>query len=215
MKMVRPVSETKIFVEAFLYHKLADYYNSFFMQGRGPHIRLSTDHDGLFRADSLVPGDYYIGFGSRDRIPYFSSDGSLSAEAPIRLRAGESLGCNPGKPVEFRIPTGLDQVHAISGQIVGEIPKSQGDRFWISLVWETPNGQSFAGSAKVDEKRRFHLDGVANGRYLLHLFSAYGSEPGMWSGPYRPVSHVLATRKIEIQDADVLGITITPSVYRW
>lgn len=203
-------SDTKIFVQAFQYREFTDYYNSISYQGRGPHIELSTNHDGLFRADRLVPGDYYIGFRWQNRIPYFSDDGSLSAETPIRIRAGESLGCSFGKPLGFRIPEGLDQLHVISGQIVGDIPKSDGDRFSISLVSETPGGQAYAGYASIDDKRQFHLDGVPKGTYLLQLLSAYGPAPMVWSGPYGPVSHLLASQKIEVQTEDVLGLVIRP-----
>jgi hypothetical protein len=203
-------SHTEILVEAFRNRQLADYYNFIYDEGRGPHVELSTDDDGRFRADRLVPGEYYIGFRWRNRIPYFSSDGSLSAEVPIQLRVGESPGCTPDKPLEFGIPAGLDQVHAISGQILGNIPKSEGDRFWINLLSETLSGQSYAGSAQVDDNRQFHLDGVPKGKYRLQLLSAYGPPPTAWSGPFGPVSHVLATQKIQVQDNDALGVVIKP-----
>jgi len=203
-------SDTEIFVKAFQHRQLADYYDSTYQPGRDPRMERSTNRDGLFRADQLLPGEYYLGFRWRNRIPYFSSDGSLSAVAPIRLRAGESVGCSAGPPLELRIPAGLDHLHSISGRIIDNIPKSEGDRFWVNLLWDTSDGQSSAGSANLDDKRQFHLDDVPKGKYLLQLLSAYGPPPMAWSGPFGPVSHILATQKIEVQDEDIHGVTITP-----
>ena len=190
------------------------YVESFFdgyLHGRDNASDVVTDSNGQFRADKLLPGDYYLATPRADRALFFSSDGSLTSAQSVHLRAGESPGCSSEVPLALRLPSKLDETHTISGQVVGELPKKVGDRFSVSLVWDIPvsSGQAYAGFAKVDDQHRFHLDRVPNGRFLLQLHSAYGPEPMTWSGPYGPVSHLLATQPVEVRDGDVSDVRIT------
>jgi hypothetical protein len=161
----------------------------------------------------LLPGEYFLSFLSAGRIAYFSEDGSLSAATPVRLRAGQSLGCRAASTLELRVSSGIGQTHTISGQVVGALPKKVGDRFWVSLLWDVQSsrgGEAFAGVAKLDTELKFKLERVPKGRFQMQLHSAYGPEPMTWSGPYGPVSHLLATQSIEVSDDDVRDVKLSP-----
>jgi hypothetical protein len=137
---------------------------------------LLTDLNGRFRAERLLPGEYFPAFPWGQRIVFFSSDGSLSAATPVRLHAGEGIGCGVGTALELRVPTGIDRVYRISGQVVDELPAKVGDRFWVSLIWDVnaSGAQAYVASGQLDEEHRFRIDGAPNGRFLLRLHSAYG-----------------------------------------
>jgi hypothetical protein len=192
----------RIFIETFQYGSL---------RGRDDTGEVVTDSTGHFHAEKLLPGEYYVVFPSGDRVAAFSNDGGLSAAEPIRLRVGESVGC-AGTTLNFRIPAGAEQRHAVSGEIAGDLPKAEGDRFWVTLLWDMhdASGEAYAATAKVDDEHKFRIDRVPNGRFLVQLHSAYGPEPMTWSGPYGPVSHLLATQAIEVRDQDIVDLKIIP-----
>ena len=182
------------------------------LRGSDKNENLVTDADGRFRADSLLPGDYYLACWSDNRRAYFSDDGSLSSATPVHLRAGESVGCAADKPLQLRMAKEPAQLHAISGKVTGDLPKRVGDRFWVTLLWDVPKpgGVGLAGMVKLDENHEFHLEHVPNGRFILKLFSAYGPEPTMWSGPYGPVTHLLASKPVEVRNEDLRNVEILP-----
>jgi hypothetical protein len=198
-----PHAGMRVFVEALQFGGLL---------GSDKNEDLTTDSDGHFRAKALIPGDYFLAFPWRDRVAYFSRDGSLNGATPVHLRVGESAGCAGDKPLELRAPDGLDRLYSISGKVTGDLPKRVGDRFWINLLWDVPRlgSAGLAGTAKLDENHEFHLEHVPNGRFVLQLFSAYGPEPMTWSGPYGPVSHLLASKSLVVRDEDVRNVEILP-----
>lgn len=198
-----PHAAMRIFIETF-------YGGS--MRGAEGIPELLTDADGRFRAERLLPGEYFPAFPWGQRIVFFSSDGSLNAATPIRLHAGEDSGCGVGTALELREPEGIDKMYTISGQVVGDLSAKVGDRFWVSLLWDvgSSGAQAFVPGGRLDYAHRFHIDKVPNGRFLLQLHGAYGPEPTMWSGPYPPVSHLLATQPVEVRDEDVPDVKITP-----
>jgi len=181
------------------------------LRGSDNNEKLVTGADGRFRADSLMPGDYYLAFSWDHRSAYFSDDGSLSAATPLHLRAGESAGCAGDKLLQLRMPNGPAQLRSISGKVTADLPKRIGDRFWINLLWDVPKlgAVGFAGMAKLDENHEFHLEHVPNGRFVLKLGSAYGPEPASWSGPFGPVTHLLASQPVEVRNEDVRNVEIS------
>ncbi len=208
-----PRTGLRIFINTFENGNLVEKSpQNIYLQEDGKTNDLVTDANGRFRAEKLPPGQYFLAFPSGDRIAYFSSDGSLSGPTAVQVPVGEDVGCSAGKPLDLRVPATIDQGHTISGQLVSDLPKSEGDRFWVSLIWDLrgSGGQAYAGSAKLDDERKFHIDRVPSGRFLLQLYSAYGPEPTVWSGPYGPVSHLLATQTIEVRDHDVNDVKIAP-----
>jgi hypothetical protein len=171
---------------------------------------LTTDKNGLFHAEGVPPGEYFIGFSGGQG--FFSSNGSIGAAAPIRLISGEDAGCGIGAPLELRIPKDNDPLHTISGQVTGDLPAKIGDRFWVSLMDVNDNGsEKYVASAKVNQERLFSLEKISNGKFRLELHSGYGPEPMMWSGPYGPVSHLLASQQVEVRDVDIVDVKITPT----
>ncbi|MGO8789971.1 MAG: collagen binding domain-containing protein [Terriglobia bacterium] len=198
-----PQTDTRIFVETF-------YGN--YLRGSKGIPELLTDADGRFRAEGLLPGEYFPALPYGGPLVYFSNDGSLSAATPVRLHAGENIGCDGEAPLELRVPTGINKLYTIWGYVVGELPARMGDRFWVSVAWDvnTPGTQPYVASGQLDDEHRFRINAVPNGRFLLQLHSAYGPEPHIWSGPYGPVSHLLATQTIEVQGEDVRDVKIMP-----
>jgi Carboxypeptidase regulatory-like domain len=173
---------------------------------------LQTDSSGGFRVNNIPPGEYFFMLPVGDHVVFFSADGSLNAVVPIRVAAGENVGCGTKTPVELHVPSGTDQRHTISGRIPGDLPKSIGDRFWVSLKWDvnTSAPQAYVGYARINSEHKFWIEHVPKGRFVLELYSAYGPEPMTWSGLYGPVSHLLATQKIEVNDQDIFDLKITP-----
>jgi hypothetical protein len=230
-----PRSGLHIFVETFQYGGLVDEYHNVYAdalreqkrveaeqkgvigatppQGHVKADQLATDSTGRFRAEKLPPGEYFLAFPWGDRTAFFSSDGSLSAETPIRLGVGESVGCQAEKPLELRVPVDTSAQYSISGEVVGDLQKSAGDRFWVTLLWDVQGsrGQVHAGFAKLDEARKFEIDRVPDGKFLLELHGAHGPEPMTWSGPCGPRSQLLARRIVEVHDAHVLDVKIMPT----
>ena len=198
-----PQKGMRIFIEAF---------EGSYLHGAKGIPELQTDADGRFRVEKLLPGDYFPGFPWGQHFVLFSADGSLSAATPIRLAAGKDAGCDAGPALDLRVPPGIDKLHTISGHVAGDLPPSIGDRFWVSLIWDVnvPDAQPYVASGKLDGEHNFRIEAAPNGRYLLQLHSAYGPEPMSWSGPYGPVSHLLATQALEVRDGDVQDVTITP-----
>ncbi len=206
-----PRSGLRIFVETFENGQLVDKSRGNIYLGHESEAT-QTDSSGHFRADKLPPGEYLFAFPYGYFSAFFSSDGSLSAATTLQLPVGKDLGCGAESPIELRVPAVVNQGHTIAGQVVGDLPKSVGDRFWVSITWDLrgSGGHPWAGTAKLDDTHKFHVDHVPNGRFLLELYSAYGPEPMTWSGPYGPVSHLLATQSFEVRDQDVLDMQIAP-----
>ena len=198
-----PQKGMRIFIEAF---------DGSYLRGAKGIPELQTDADGRFRAEKLLPGDYFPAFPRGQHVLFFSADGSLSEATPVRLRAGEEVGCGAGSALDLRAPHGINRLYTISGHVAGDLPPRIGDRFWVSLIWDVnvPGAQAYVASGKLDSEHRFSIEGVPNGRYLLQLRSAYGPEPHFWSGPYGPVSHLLATQVLEVRGGDVPDVTVTP-----
>ena len=198
-----PRKGMRIFIEAF---------DGSYLHGAKGIPELQTDADGRFRAEKLLPGDYFPGFPWGQRFVLFSADGSLSAATPVRLAAGEDAGCGAGPALDLHVPPGINNLYTISGRVAGDLPPKVGDRFWVSLIWDVnvPGAQAYVGNGKLDGDHNFRIEGAPNGQYLLQLHSAYGPEPMSWSGPYGPVSHLLATKALEVRDGDVQDVTITP-----
>jgi protocatechuate 3,4-dioxygenase beta subunit len=192
-----PKDKMRIFIETF----------NGYLHGRDKAGEFTTNSDGRFRVQGLSPGEYFPAFPSGDRTLFFSSDGSLTAATPLSLPAGEDIGCGPDKPIELRVPADIDKWYAISGQVLGDIPASVGNRFWISLLWdvEGPANQTYVTSAKLDSEHQFRIERVPKGRFLLELHSAYGPEPQVWSGPYGPVSHLLASQRLSGETTSVFS----------
>ncbi|MGA2965988.1 MAG: carboxypeptidase-like regulatory domain-containing protein [Terriglobales bacterium] len=205
-----PRSGLRIFVDTFENGQLVDKSRSNMYLGHESEA-LQTDSTGRFRADKLAPGEYFFAFPSSGYLSaFFSSDGSLGTATPVQLPPGRDLGCGSQAPLELRVPTVINQSHRISGQVVGDLPKSVGDRFWVSMTWDHgPGGHPWAGSANLDDDHKFHLDNVPNGRFLLELHSAYGPAPTICTLPCDPVTHLLATQTVAVLDADVLDLKIT------
>ena len=196
-----PKSETPVYIETIY----AGY-----LHGRKGKGEVRTDAEGRFRVNGLLPGDYFLGFPFGSHLVFFSSDGSMNAAHPIRLHANESIGCRPQSPLELRVPPGISEIHKVSGQVVGKLSPKLGDRLWATLQWDVPDAQTFVARAKLDSEHRFLFNGVPNGRFILQLHSAYGPPPRAWSGPYGPVSHLLATQTLEVRGSDVLGVKVKP-----
>jgi hypothetical protein len=198
-----PQSGRRIFFEDF------KYGNEHLVGFNAGH--LTTDENGLFHAEGIPPGEYFIGFSGVRGMSIFSSDGSLGAAEPIRLIPGKDAGCGTGAPLELRMPKDNEPVHTISGQIAGDLPAKIGNRFWVWLMDVNDDGsERHVTSATVNQERLFSLEKVPNGKFRLDLHSGYGPEPMMWSGPYGPVAHLLATQQVEVRDVDVVGVKITP-----
>jgi hypothetical protein len=205
-----PLTGQRIFVETFQYGQLIDKYNNMFLQERDKADQLTTDSDGRFQAGKLPPGEYFLAFPWGDHTVFFSSDGSLNAETPIRLGMGESAGCQGEKPLELHVPANVSAEYSISGEVEGDLPQSTGDRFWVTLSWDVPGARSQVRAAKLDEAHNFKIDRVPDGKFLLELHGAHGPEPNTWSGPCGPRSTLLASQTVEVHDAHVLDVKITP-----
>lgn len=170
-----------------------------------------TDADGRFRYEGLNPGEYFPASPlDVNRIVFFSSDGSLRAAAPVTVEAGKDVGCGSSAPLKLSVPSDYKNVFSFSGQVSGDLPPAIGDRFWILLLDMRDSGaMSIVGFSKLDANHRFSFDRVRGGPLLMKLYSAYGPEPMTWSGPYEPVSHLLATQSIEVKES-MPEVTITP-----
>lgn len=176
-----------------------------------------TDQNGLFRADGFSPGDYFIHYisymyhGTPGGYGFLSGDGSLQSAKVLHFVSGQDVGCSPSSPLELKMPLGNRSLHKISGTMAGNLTPDSGDRFWVSLMDENEDGaQVIAGNSKLDTEHNFNIEGVPTGRYILELHSGYGPEPMTWSGPYPPRTHLLARQPIEVQDADISDVKITP-----
>jgi hypothetical protein len=176
-----------------------------------------TDQKGFFRADGFYPGDYFIHYisnmyrGESGGSGFFSNDGSLRAAKALHVVAGKDMGCSPPSPLELKMPLGNRTLYKIAGTTAGNFAPGTGDRFRVSLMDENEDGaQVLAGSSKLDADRNFSVENVPDGRYTLELHSGYGPEPMTWSGPYPPLTHLLARQQIEVQNADILDVKITP-----
>jgi len=182
---------------------------------------LVTDGHGRFRAEHLLPGDYFPAFWWANRFVFFSGDGALAGAKPIHIEAGETPGCGSGPPLEFRRPAGIDEEHRVSGRVAGELPTNPGDRFWIFLYWLTKSsslGSSLART-QIDAQHRFVLQDIPNGRFVLQLVSDFTPKPErlgaipMESVPRPPPPRcVLATQIVEVGGiaGDVTGLEIRP-----
>jgi|HubBroStandDraft_6_1064221.scaffolds.fasta_scaffold51214_1 hypothetical protein len=170
-----------------------------------------ADDYGLFRIDGLSPGEYF--FASPldvNRIVFFSPDGTLATAAPVIVQAGKDVGCGKSPALNLRIPPNYKKTYSFRGMVNGDLPTTVGNRFWVSLVDVRASGaMTYVATAALDAEHRFSFDKVPDGQFILQLGSAYGPEPMVWSGPYGPVTHLLASQKIEVQDG-MAEVTIAP-----
>ena len=175
-----------------------------------PH-ESKTDDYGLFRIDGLSPGEYF--FASPldvNRIVFFSPDGTLATATPMIVQAGKDVGCGKSPALNLRIPPNYKKTYSFPGMVTGDLPTNVGNRFWVSLVDVRASGaMTYVARAALDAEHRFSFDKVPGGQFILQLGSAYGPEPMAWSGPYGPVTHLLASQKIEVQDG-MAEVTIAP-----
>ena len=173
--------------------------------------QLFTDTNGRFRMDGVSPGEYFLGSPlDVNRIVFFSPDGTLATATPVVVHAGADVGCGKSPALTLAVPPNYKRTHSFSGKVTGDLPAAIGDRFWVLLLALRPSGeQQLLASAKLDVQYRFSFDNVPGGRFVLEMHSAYGPEPMTWSGPYGPVSHLLASQKIDIRDG-IAEVSITP-----
>jgi hypothetical protein len=172
-----------------------------------------TGSDGRFRIDGVSPGEYFLASTlDANHFVFFSPDGTLRAATPETVPVGKDLGCGPNSALSLRVPPNYKQTYSLSGKVDGDLPAAVGDRFWVSLVDVDASGTQSHGVAysKLDAKRRFSFDKVPAGHFLLQLHSAYGPERMSWSGPYGPVTHLLASQAIDIHE-DLTEAVLTPT----
>jgi hypothetical protein len=179
---------------------------------QGP-AEVSTDAGGRFRFDGLSPGDYFPASPlDVNRMVFFSPDGTLGAATPVHVPAGKDVGCGADSSLDLRVPPNYKATYSFGGKISGDLPASVGDRFELELIdSRTTGAQNYGARAKLDAGHRFSFDKVPGGKYLLQLYGAYGPEPLMWSGPYMPVSHLLASQLVDIHDG-MTEVTVTPTL---
>lgn len=170
-----------------------------------------TDSDGRFRFDGLSPGEYFPASPlDMNRTVFFSPDGNLRAATPVLVQVGKDVGCAPNSALNLSVPANYKKEYSFAGKTSGDLPASIGNRFWVSLFDARASGaQSYVATAKLDAEHRFSFDKIPGGEHLLQLYSAYGPEPMTWSGPYGPVSHLLASQTIDVRD-DMSEVIITP-----
>jgi hypothetical protein len=173
--------------------------------------QLFTDTNGRFRIDGLSPGEYFLGSPlDVNRIVFFSPDGTLATATPVVVDAGADVGCGKSPALTLLVPPNYKKTYAFSGKVTGDLPAAVGDRFWVLLLALRPSGeQQLLASAKLDREYRFSFENVPGGRFVLEMHSAYGPEPMTWSGPYGPVSHLLASQDIDVHDG-IAEVSITP-----
>ena len=193
-------------------------YRDGVFQAEQTRSSVQTDDYGLFHIDGLLPGEYF--FASPfdvNRIVYFSPDGTFSTAAPVIVQPGKDVGCGKSSALNLRIPANYKKTFSFRGKVNGDLPATVGNRFWVSLLDERDSGEvSYVATAPLDADHRFSFDKVPGGHFLLSLNSSYGSENSahgpvvmIWSGPYGPVSHLLASQKIEVRDG-MAEVTVTP-----
>ncbi len=181
---------------------------------RDPHrdaVEVLTDADGRFRINGVSPGEYFPKSTlDVNRVVFFSPDGTLRTATPLIVPAGKDVGCGSSRPLDLTVPGDYKKLYAFSGKVEGDLPPAIGDRFWLQLLDVNASGtESYVGTATLDAAHHFSFDKVPGGTFLLQLHSAYGPEPMTWSGPYGPVSHLVASQTIDIHDG-MPDVTLTP-----
>jgi hypothetical protein len=202
----RPQPELRMFL-------LRYYRGSFFNGGVASPSEQTTNASGDFQWHDLAPADYYPAAPIGTSLRFFTKDGTFDDALPIHVAVGESPGCSPGKPLEFRIPSSPTRSAAILGTIKGDLSSTLGDRFWVSLASVNQRGERLYitdGFAKLDASHRFRFGNVTNGHYELTLRSGYGAEPRVWSGPYGPRGHILAKQPLFVQGEGAQNVEIGP-----
>jgi hypothetical protein len=174
-----------------------------------PDVR--TDAEGRFRYDGLQPGNVFLVTPLTYPAPlFFSKSGGLADAEPLHLTAGEDIGCGNGASLQLQVPANYKVRYSVTGRVIGDIPAQEGDRFWLSLIEPGKNGASrYIDTAKVETDHSFQFSRIPAGEFLLQLFSAYGPEPMMWSGPYPPVSHKLESQPLHVS-SDVDDVVVYP-----
>jgi protocatechuate 3,4-dioxygenase beta subunit len=165
-------------------------------------LEVRTDTDGRFRFEGLPPGDYVPASPlDVNRVVFFSRDGTLRTATPVTVQAGEDVGCGSNPALDLRVPPNYKTEYSFPGKIRGDLPAAIGDRFWVLLLdARARGGKRLVRVAKPDAEHRFSFENIPGGQFIMELHSGYGPEPEMWSGPYGPVSHLLASQTIDIQD---------------
>ena len=170
-----------------------------------------TDAEGRFSVNGVSPGEYFLSSPlDVNRIVFFSPDGTAGTATPVVVHAGADVGCGKGPALSLLVPQNYKKTYSFSGRVNLDLPAAIGDRFWVLLLAVRASGeQQFLGLAKLGAEPRFSFDSAPGGHFVLQLHSAYGPEPQVWSGPYRPVSHLLASQKIDVQER-MAEVSITP-----
>jgi hypothetical protein len=187
------------------------YHDGAFQAEQNGGSRVQSDDYGLFHIDGLSPGEYFFAsLLDANRVVYFSPDGTFATAAPVIVRAGKDVGCGKSQALNLRIPPNYKKTYSFRGKVNGDLPATVGDRFLVSLLDErAPGAVSYVATATLDAEHRFFFDKVPGGHFLLALNSAYGPEPMIWSGPYGPVTHRLASQKIDVREG-MAEVNITP-----
>jgi hypothetical protein len=179
-------------------------------EGYPAPVHILTDAEGRFRLDDLQPGNVFL--VTPLTFPnqlFFSKSGGLADAEPLHLTAGEDIGCG-GEPLQLQVPADYKVRYSIAGRVMGDIPAQEGNRFWLSLIEPGKNGESrYIDTARVETDHSFHFSRIPAGEFLLQLFSAYGPEPMMWSGPYPPVSHKLESQSLRVS-SDMDDVLVYP-----
>jgi hypothetical protein len=176
-----------------------------------PPTEVTTDPQGRFRLEGLYPGDYFLASPlDVTHGVFFSVDGTFHTAVPVRVQAGEDVGCGAGPALELRAPADYKKSYAFGGKVSGDLPAKIGDRFWVTLLDVRSSGvQSFVATVPLNADHQFSFNRVPGGQLPLQLHGAYGNEPmGGW-GPYGPVSHLVASQTIDVSDG-LTDVTLTP-----
>lgn len=170
-----------------------------------------TDSDGRFRVEGVRPGEYYLASPlDVNRIVFFSPDGTLNGATPVRVEAGKDSGCTVENRLELRVPANYRATYSFKGRVTGDLPPAIGDHFGVTLLDKRSAGmQNYVASTVLGADHSFTFSNVPAGQFVLELRSSYGPPPSDWSGPYPPVTHVLASQVIQV-DETLKELTITP-----
>jgi hypothetical protein len=166
--------------------------------------------DGRFRVSGVIPRVYFFAYTFNvDWLVYFSSDGTVGTAAPVRVQAGKDIGCGKDAALVLHGPPNPATSYSFGGKVSGDLPEIMGDRFTAILRHVRRGPQIFLARANLDAERRFSFDNVPGGTFQLEVRSAYGPEPIIWSGAYAPVSHLLASQVIHV-DESLKELSIAP-----
>ena len=182
-----------------------------FRQGK----EVSSDNDGYFRIDGLLPGDYFLQTPDAGRNIVLSSDGKLNEAAPVHLEDGKNIGCGADQPLELRFPANGGTLHTITGSVTGDLSARLGDRFIVELK-DLPEAGAYNNQrqGKLDADHKFKLENIPSGHYRLNVYGEYEAEPkpDNWGRTFiqgEPLRHLIATQLITVSDLDISDLALT------